>query len=225
MHYRRLARATSEVVFDWSSKSTLLAVLARLMVAPVAVILFGKQRDPESVDGFGRRFLALVAAVIAGRLPAAIVIGWSGIKIYPSRVLLPILAFASCASVAVVLVVTRSKYRRFALSGFVFLAAYQLVVRAFEQRTISQALGTVELGQGCAGTLRLWLRYALNAGLPEPRRRRVPLPGPAIGSPTVAPSRSWGQAGFGALCEEDKGYSLCSRLAANRRRRLAPCGR
>jgi hypothetical protein len=134
------ARAASEVALDWSSKSTLLAVLAGLMVAAVAVLLFGKQRDPESVDGFRRRFLALVAAVIAGRLPAAIVMGWPAIKIYPSRVLLPIVAFASCASVALILVVTTSKYRRLALCGFFFLAAYQLVVRAFEQRTLQVEL-------------------------------------------------------------------------------------
>lgn len=130
------ARAASEVALDWNSKSTLLAVLAGLTIAAMTAIFVGERREPEAVDGFRRRLLALVAAVTAGRLPAVIVMGWPAIKIYPSRFQLPILAFASCTIVAVILAVTKPRYRPLALSAFFFLAAYQLVVRAFEQRTL-----------------------------------------------------------------------------------------
>jgi hypothetical protein len=127
-------RAASEVQWDWSSKSTILAALAALPVAAIAVTLAAQRNASDPAEQTGRPLLALFAAVVVGSIPVVMIEGWPRRLFYDTRFQLPILAFASCLTVAIVMVLARTKWRALALGAMAFVAADQLIVRAAEMK-------------------------------------------------------------------------------------------
>ena len=72
-------------------------------------------------------------AVVVGLLPAVVIQGWPFALVYETRFVLPVLAFAAFATVAILLSVSRGRWRAIVLAALVFLAIDRLVLQAFEE--------------------------------------------------------------------------------------------
>lgn len=140
--------AGSQISLDWSSKTTLLAAAAAATVAVAVAHYVGRQGEDGST-GSDRRLAALLAAVGAGLLPGVVIQGWPrGPVLFGSRFELPIVAFASALTVALLVRIVRSKYLAIPLAALAFIATDRLALRAFEERRIQvqmQQLGSTLL--------------------------------------------------------------------------------
>jgi len=137
-------RAASEVRWDWGSKTTILAAFAGLLVAAITAPLISQRTTSDPLSPTVRPLLALSAAVVVGFIPVAITGGgWPPPGNYATRFQLPILVFASCLTVAIVMGMTRRSWRTAALGALIFVAADQLVVRAVELRRLQPELERV----------------------------------------------------------------------------------
>ena len=132
-------RAVSDVQIEWSSKSTILAVSVALLVAAAAASLVRFRRDDVAADGIAGRLVALLGAVVAGLSPAVIIQGWPLRLVYETRFMLPVVVFASCATLAMLLAFARPALGALAVFALSFVAADRLIVQAFEEKRLQQS--------------------------------------------------------------------------------------
>jgi hypothetical protein len=133
-------RAASDLRIEWSSKSTLLASGVALAVAVFVAALRVDRGRAEPSDGAGRNLLAVIAAVIAGLVPAFVIRDFPLIRTYETRFFLPVLVFASCATVAGLLYLTRPRFASLVLLAVVFVCSDRLVLRAIEEKRLQSGL-------------------------------------------------------------------------------------
>ena len=132
-------RAASELRVDWSSKSTLLAAGVALGMATwVARGL--PVRSAEAADGKAENLWVVVAAVVAGLTPAFLIRSFPLTKVYETRFFLPVLVFASCATLASVFRLSRPRCFALVLFGLVFFCMDRLILRAVEERRLKDGL-------------------------------------------------------------------------------------
>lgn len=133
-------RAASDLPIEWSSKSTLLAAAVALAAAActAALRLDGGAADPQRRAGGSQ--LAVIAAVIVGLVPTFVIRSFPLTRVYETRFFLPVLAFASCATMAGLLYLTRPRFARVVLAAVVFLSVDRLVLRAIEEKRLQSGL-------------------------------------------------------------------------------------
>jgi hypothetical protein len=131
------AAAASEVSLEWGSRSTLVAVPAGIAIAFVVARLLGSGSASGRAETHVRRLAALAAAVASGLVPVVLIQGWPHRLVYETRWELPILAFASCATVALFYTLASARYLPAVLAVFAFVAGDRLVAGAFEQRALA----------------------------------------------------------------------------------------
>jgi len=136
-------RAASDLRIDWDSKSTLLAACVALAAAGCVAVLSWNRGSVDRPDRLGGRLLAVIAAVIAGLIPVFFVSNYPLNLNYETRFFLPVLVFASCATVAGLLHLTQPRFRSLVLSAMVFLSADRLVLGAIEEKRLQAGLERV----------------------------------------------------------------------------------
>ena len=132
--------AVSNFRMEWGSTSTLLAAVVGLAAAALTLAI---RLDRDETRGAGeevRRVGMMTLAVAAGLTPAVLIQGWPLARVFETRFLLPVLAFASCATVAALLVLVRPRYAKLVVFAVVFLSADRLVLRAFEEKRLQADL-------------------------------------------------------------------------------------
>jgi hypothetical protein len=136
-------RAASDLRIEWDSRSTLIAACVALGAAGCAAVLCRNRGSVGRPDGAGGRLLAVIAAAFAGLMPVFFVSAYPLREVYETRYFLPVLAFTSCATVAGLLLLTRSRYATLALTAVVFVAADRLVLGALEEKRLQEGLERV----------------------------------------------------------------------------------
>jgi hypothetical protein len=121
---------------EWSSKSTLVAALVAVLVAGLAAALASPRPASPNVPRVAGRVIALVVAVVAGLVPVVIIQGWPFQLVYESRFLLPVVVFATCATVATALRMTTPAFQPLVVFLLCFIAANRLVDQAFEEKRL-----------------------------------------------------------------------------------------
>jgi hypothetical protein len=123
---------------EWASKSTVVAATLALLAAGVAAALAARRPEPRSATRVAGRVIALVGAVVAGLVPVVIIQGWPFTLVYESRFLLPVVVFATCATVATVLRMATPALQPVVVFLLCFIAANRLVDQAFEERRLQE---------------------------------------------------------------------------------------
>lgn len=135
------ARAVSDLqLIQWGSKSTLFAAIVAFAVAVCAASLGVGRAAANRPKPVGGRLLAVLAAVAAGLAPVFLPRGWPLIIVYDTRFFLPVLAFTSCGTVALLLAFGKRRLGVLAIFFISFLAADRLVLGAFEEKRLQTAL-------------------------------------------------------------------------------------
>lgn len=135
-------RALAAWSVDWSSKSTLLATAAGILVAAACASFF-RVRDVDGERSPSRRIVALLLGAFASLYPAIAIMGFPLTLFFESRFFLPALPFAACATVAVVAVSLRPRWLPAALCILAFFAAESLVLRAHAEGVLQRRLEAV----------------------------------------------------------------------------------
>lgn len=133
-------RAVSDLQIEWSSKSTLLAAGVALAVAICVAALRGTRCSVDPLDPVSGNLLPLIAAVVAGLVPTFVIWRFPLIRTYETRYFLPVLVFASCATIAGFLHLSRPQYAPMVLFAFLFLSMDRLVLRAIEEKRLQSEL-------------------------------------------------------------------------------------
>jgi hypothetical protein len=115
------------------------AVAVALLVGAAAASRVWFRRDGAAANGIAGRLWALLAAVVAGLTPAVIIQGWPLRLVYETRFMLPVVVFASCATLAMLLAFGRPELRALAVFALSFVAADRLIVQAFEEKRLQQS--------------------------------------------------------------------------------------
>jgi hypothetical protein len=133
-------RAASDLRIEWSSKSTVLAAGVALAAAGCVAALSWNRGSVDLPDRAGGTLVEIIAAVIAGLVPAFVIRDFPLIRTYETRFFLPVLVFASCATVAGLLYLTRPRFAPLLLSAVVFICSDRLVLRAIEEKRLQSGL-------------------------------------------------------------------------------------
>ncbi len=133
-------RAVSDLQIQWSSKSTLLATGVALAVAVSVVALRGSRASVDSPDPVGSNLLPVIGAVVAGLVPTFAIWRFPLTRVYETRYFLPILVFASCATIAGCLRLSRPRYAPIVLFVFLFVGVDRLILRAIEEKRLQTEL-------------------------------------------------------------------------------------
>lgn len=133
-------RAASDLRIEWDSKSTLLAAGVALAAAVCASALRTDRSAADPAERVGGRLLALIAAVIAGLVPTFVIRSFPLTREFETRFFLPVLIFASCATVAGLLSLARPRFASLVSLAVVFLCVDLLVLRAFQEKRLQAGL-------------------------------------------------------------------------------------
>jgi hypothetical protein len=133
-------RAAAGLQIEWASKSTLFAAGVALAAAICAAALRMDRAAADPPGSVGGRLLAVIAAVIAGLAPAFVIRSFPLSRVFETRYFLPVLVFASCATVAGLLSLARPRFASLVLLAVVFLSVDRLVLRAIEEKRLQSEL-------------------------------------------------------------------------------------
>lgn len=134
-------RAAAALQIDVESRTTIVSAAVGVVVALcVARAWRGGEAAPDRPGDVGVRVGALIAAVLAGLLPPFLMRGFPLTRVYETRYYVPVLAFAVCATLALLLAWSRPGIAAFTLAGVVFLSADRLVAGAFAEKRLQSRL-------------------------------------------------------------------------------------
>ena len=133
-------RAATGFSLDWDTRSSILAATVAL-AAGLGAAAVGRRREGTNHPAkAGGRLAALVAAVLAGLVPTFVIRGFPLTRVFETRYFIPVLAFASCATMGALMYASRPRVAPWILFAVVFLGVDRLVLRAFEEKRLQESL-------------------------------------------------------------------------------------
>jgi len=134
-------RSAAALRIDVESRTTIVAAAVAVVVALcVARAWRSGEAASDRPQDAGVRVGALIAAVLAGLLPPFLMREFPLTRIFETRYYVPVLAFAICATLGLLLAWSRPGFAALTLAGVVFLSADRLVEGAFQEKRLQSRL-------------------------------------------------------------------------------------
>jgi hypothetical protein len=127
--------AASKITLEAGSRSTIVAAFAGVVSMLIVLRWFRNLGDDQKQNDARKSTIAICLAVVCGLIP--VVLGSRSLSDYDSyetRYAIPILPFATIATVRGALNLTASRFRPWIAAFLTFVAMYTVIIGAFEKR-------------------------------------------------------------------------------------------